>query len=609
MGIFLAPPCGTASRARSIPLKRKQPGDPDAPRPLRSDRHLNGLPFLLLRDRIKVCQANKLYHLTAKLVKWAVETGCIFCIETPQCSFFWQTSFIQEVIHHMQFTTFQSCRHGSRRPKRTMLGFNVDEFEVINKMCEGVSSSHRHDGWGLNASAKKFATAMETAYPMPLARLIAAQFILALQRLGISMPAQTPSEISCTDNAVLPVLRAQAGGQPKAARLPPLIPHFAATLTGFRTDLPSFEVLQKVQSALAINTTNAPTTLPKGSKLLQLCPAVLPSTVCQGGVFASRQHLSQEEVDRIVLSCKAVQSQREGICETQVWGIPWTEEELVRQMVDHWHPAALQSCLPDVLKDTVEVYKALDAHQRVSVRAAKLGYWLKALKSFREAEVELKQSMDLKVAAVLEGKNICLWEAMLKSVQYTDMGVVAEFKQGSDLVGCTETTGLWPLKFQPATISLNELHDVAARERLLLHQQFLGGIGEQFLEEVWSKTQEEVEAGSLVGPLALHEVPVECPLSRRFVIKQGPKVRCIDDFSRSSVNSCVHTTESPKPQTLDVFAALCVYVMSACPKGDAWQGRTFDLVGAYCQCAVRPTSRRYAHIMVQGLQKNWLRSE
>jgi len=148
---------------------------------------------------------------------------------------------------------------------------------------------------------------------------------------------------------------------------------------------------------------------------------------------------------------------------------------------------------------------------------------LKVLKRFREAEVELKQSMDLKV----EGKNICLWEAMLKSVQYTDMGVVAEFKQGSDLVGCTDTTGLWPLKFQPATISLSGLHDVAARERLLPHQQLLGGIGEQFLEEVWSKTQEEVEAGSLVGPLELHEVPVECPLSRRFIIKQGPKVRCI----------------------------------------------------------------------------------
>lgn len=130
------------------------------------------------------------------------------------------------------------------------------------------------------------------------------------------------------------------------------------------------------------------------------------------------------------------------------------------------------------------------------MRAAKLGYWLKVLKRFREAEVELKQSMDLKV----EGKNICLWEAMLKSVQYTDMGVVAEFKQGSDLVGCTDTTGLWPLKFQPATISfLSGLHDVAARERLLPHQQLFGGIGEQFLEEVCPKRRRKLKLDHLLG--------------------------------------------------------------------------------------------------------------
>ena len=39
IGIFLAPPCGSASRARSIPLKRKHLGDPPAPKPLRSNRH------------------------------------------------------------------------------------------------------------------------------------------------------------------------------------------------------------------------------------------------------------------------------------------------------------------------------------------------------------------------------------------------------------------------------------------------------------------------------------------------------------------------------------------------------------------------------------------
>ena len=64
LAFSFAPPCGSASRARSIPLKRKLPGDPPAPQPLRSDRHPNGLPKLRFLDRIKVSKANKLYFLS-----------------------------------------------------------------------------------------------------------------------------------------------------------------------------------------------------------------------------------------------------------------------------------------------------------------------------------------------------------------------------------------------------------------------------------------------------------------------------------------------------------------------------------------------------------------
>ena len=64
VGVFTAPPCGSASRARSIPLKRKSPGDP---RPLKSDKHPKGLPNLLFVDRIKVSKVNKLYFLTPSL--------------------------------------------------------------------------------------------------------------------------------------------------------------------------------------------------------------------------------------------------------------------------------------------------------------------------------------------------------------------------------------------------------------------------------------------------------------------------------------------------------------------------------------------------------------
>jgi hypothetical protein len=213
--------------------------------------------------------------------------------------------------------------------------------------------------------------------------------------------------------------------------------------------------------------------------------------------------------------------------------------------------------------------------------------------------MEMKRAMDPEVALVLAPKNVCLWEAMLKSVQYPDLGVADEFKQGSELVGCVDRTGLWPMKFQPAAISVSELHEIAKKERGLLRQQFHAEGDPDLTEEVGRKTMEEVGSGCLVVPLKLDDIPSEFPLSRRFGIRQGGKVRCIDDFSRSSVNASVQSTESPKPQTLDVFAALCVFVMSCRVDAEDWRGRTFDLVGAYRQCAIRPSSPAYSHIVVK----------
>lgn len=55
VGVFLAPPCGTASHGRSIKLKRKR----NAPEPLRSDNHPNGLKNLSFINKIKISQTVK----------------------------------------------------------------------------------------------------------------------------------------------------------------------------------------------------------------------------------------------------------------------------------------------------------------------------------------------------------------------------------------------------------------------------------------------------------------------------------------------------------------------------------------------------------------------
>ena len=304
-------------------------------------------------------------------------------------------------------------------------------------------------------------------------------------------------------------------------------------------------------------------------------------------------------MNRIVSMCQVPQPVRPGTCETQLWGVPWSEDQFIEQMVKFGHPTTVKSGLPEVLQSTIEFYQATSLQERLQYRAPKLGFWLRRLVALKEPERALKSSMDSEVSQILKDKNLLLWEEMLRAVDYPDMGVVRELRDGTDLVGPVERTGLWPSKFQPALVTVTELHDIAVRERAGLQQQFSNQARNEFIVPVWEKTMDEVRAGLLDGPIALEHIPSDCPLSRRFGIQQGLKVRCMDDFSRSSVNSCVQTCESPKPHTIVVFAAMCVHLMSAVSQDEPWVGRTFALIGAYRQCAVKPTSKQYAYIIVQ----------
>lgn len=44
---------------------------------------------------------------------------------------------------------------------------------------------------------------------------------------------------------------------------------------------------------------------------------------------------------------------------------------------------------------------------------------------------------------------------------------------------------------------------------------------------------------------------------------------------------------------------MCVQVMSQLPCSEQRLGRTFDLVRAYRQCAVKPSSQKFAYIVIQ----------
>ena len=186
---------------------------------------MTSIPDLSPNELARVSIANRLYHLTAELVKWAHQVGCVVCVENPQYSLFWSATFWTSVAHLMNYPVFHSCQFGSLRLKRTMLAFNSKEFVALSLTCPGVSASHRHRRWGFDHTAQKFATATETAYPMPLARSIANAYALACVNAGVRPLPDTLHLITPDSREAMQQIRAVAGIQPRSSRIPPIAPH------------------------------------------------------------------------------------------------------------------------------------------------------------------------------------------------------------------------------------------------------------------------------------------------------------------------------------------------------------------------------------------------
>ena len=283
----------------------------------------------------------------------------------------------------------------------------------------------------------------------------------------------------------------------------------------------------------------------------------------------------------------------------QKWGVYRTPEEFIVQKASQaGHPQSLETCLPEVLKQAVESHKNQTSMARIKKRTVVTREWVKRAESMKLQEQDIKSKLDSHTKRILSNKKM-LWKSLLEEHDYPDMAVVDELLQGTKLIGETDTTGLWPAKFVPATLSEIELYEISTREREAICNKVKDTPSETD-DAAWCKTLEEVEKGWIVGPFDPQQVPSHYPLSRRFGVVQGEKTRChVDDFSRPHVSACVQVTEAPKPHTIDVLASLLMQAMATSNEADSWCVRTLDLKDAYRQCAVATSSFAFSHIVVR----------
>lgn len=211
------------------------------------------------------------------------------------------------------------------------------------------------------------------------------------------------------------------------------------------------------------------------------------------------------------------------------------------------------------MADALEKSKSVSLKKLNANRLEVLKSWVGKARSLEKEEDQIRQSLPDHAKAILAPKRIALWTHLLREYNYPDQGVVDELIGGVRLTGPVPRSAVFEHSFKPALLTEGELQKGAPASRAaLIHS--VRSSGDAFIDaEVYRKTQEEVRAGWIRGPMELNSLPKHAIVSRRFGLKQGSgdsvKVRLIDDFSCSMVNQTTQVETTPQLHTLDVIAA------------------------------------------------------
>ena len=574
--VHLAPPCGTASRARD--LRRREGYDPPQLRTEWKPDGLDNLPPVLAK---RVQLANSLYHLTGVIACRCYELGILFSIENPWRSHFWATSFFSEQVKGLKLQTciFDHCMYGSGRAKRTKLMHVIDTFSNLSVTCD---DSHTHLPWG--RSSGQWATTEECAYPIPLCKAMSFQVCEFLFQLGCHKPSYSLNDV---DNN-LQLQKVFAGSQPKGKRVLPMVSEFknVVKLLGPPTSMPPQKIKATWNIPTDVTATPHVSVLPAGSRVIR--------THFQrgdgGALIADMPENSDIHIASLLDESGCLGDEGDVIMATVV-GIPWEVEEFIEKAVSCGHPKLLVTGLDSEIKDLIDHYATASLADIMSARIETLRNWMRKAVDCMEEEKRLKEEMPDHCKKILAQKRLTLFGKILEEVGHEDTDLHLEVARGFDLSGPIPRSGVYKKRKKPGNLSRAELRRRAGTVRKTIYASTKSSGDPEIDDAVFEATTKEKESGWLHGPYTLEEIPLDASVTRRFGIKQGGKVRPIDNFTESLVNLTASSGETIELHGTDTIAAIAAYWMESMPKYSstnlpALKVKTWDLKKAYKQLCV-----------------------
>lgn len=548
--VHFAPPCGTASAARSIRLSKRRHGPP----PLRSIRRPMGLSGLTPGQQKRVHLANALYQWTCRTILKLHARGVGWSVENPSSSLMWLTDPFQSLHKELKAEliafAFHTCMFNAPRAKRTAIWTSVKQMLQLQRDCDG---QHEHEPWGLTAN-NTFATAEECAYNAELAAHWSAAIDAYATQSGLQPLPQTLAQwhhdpTLNNDH----VNKTVVGFQPRGHRVPPVMTDF---LLPSKINIDVYKDFKRLPPGARLPS-DAP--FPSGSRLLRF-----------------------------------VSNDTGGECETKhpetshvIVGIPREPEDFVMEACKLVHPTNQPARLSKELEVALDVTFKGGSLELRKCRLKSANMIMKMMAEVKLEEDALHQSWPEHLRRVMCNKKLILFKRLLEHQKYEDAKVADEMTVGFPLNGWLPESGVFPPR-----LKMPEIHPEAFNDMIpSFSRRTLAAVkssGDPELDrQLWDATCEEVTLGFVKGPFPASALPRGALVSPRFGLRQKNKLRPIDDLSISGVNMSTSLPERLKVDAIDECAAMIKEMMSRSGGKQALVGKTYDLRKAYRQLAIK----------------------
>ena len=466
-GIWIAPSCGTASKARERKLPQLRKLGIAEPIPLRFATQPDQLDGLEGVDKPKVEKANLLYDAVEKITRTACTADIFTGIENPANSHYWFTTPMQNIQAEFgtRFVTFHNCCHDGSRDKLTSVWVNKDWINQLEARCD---KTHSHKSWKvtISSSSVHFPTSEEAAYPLVLCQRIVECIKSKVLQMGALASDTLEEQLQQPD--AHEAGRIALGALPRGTKVKPLVAEFGH----FEAAVAPLQQTNLVEQFLE--------SLPKGSKV------------------TSRQ-LWKRGALRVVEKCHFLGGSQESNVEEMVelcWiGIPSEPKEFVQRAIAAGHPRGLDIHVDDSMKSVIQMNLVDPPFLLAKKRVEFFKKWTARAKELHKAEDELRSQMPEHVRQVLGQKRLVLLGEMLRDLGYPDEKLVEDIAGGFRLSGYMTNSKVFIARSKRPAMSISTLRKLGKTFNKV-NSESLEKRQETELEvATWQETQAEIERG------------------------------------------------------------------------------------------------------------------